>query len=147
MAFGRFAEKGARVESFFGKEADVSKSLRLGGYNFCPKAIYIGETSNSIRQYMNRHRSDIKHIRNKPVAEHFNKPDHTLKNLRLAVIKKVKDKTKQQREVEEQKIIFKFDCVSKGLNQWFLTFANLRTSRIFCKLSLNPKFLLLKFCI
>ena len=52
------------------------------------KQIYIGETSNSIRQQMNGRRSDIKHNRNKPVAEHFNKPDHTLKNLRLAVIKK-----------------------------------------------------------
>ena len=30
------------------------------------------------------------------LAEHFNKPDRTLKNLRLAVIKKVKATTKQQ---------------------------------------------------
>ena len=54
---------------------------------------------------MNRHRKDIKHNRNKPVAEDFNKPDHTLENLRLAVIKKVKGTTKQQWEVKEQKII------------------------------------------
>ena len=79
-------------------------------------AIYIGETCNSIRQQMNGHRSGIKHNRHKPLAEHFDKPDHTLENLRLAVIKKVKGKTKQQRKVEKQKIIFKFDCVSKGLN-------------------------------
>ena len=51
---------------------------------------------------MNGHRSDIKHNRNKPVAEHFNKPDQTLENLRLAVIKKVKSKTEQQQKVEEQ---------------------------------------------
>ena len=89
--------------------------------NLCPKAIYIGETSNSIRQRMNGHRSDIKHNRNKLVAEHINKPDHTLDNLRLAVIKKVKGKTKQQQEVEEQKIIFKLDCVNQGLNQCFPT--------------------------
>ena len=61
---------------------------------------------------MNGHRSDIKHNRSKPIAEHFNKPNHTLKNLRLAVIKKVKGKTKQQRKVKEQKIIFKVDCVN-----------------------------------
>ena len=36
------------------------------------------------------------------------KPDHTLENVRLAVIKKVNDKIKEQREVEEQKIIIKF---------------------------------------
>ena len=62
-------------------------------------------------QQMNGHRSDIKHNRNKPVAEHFNKPDHTLDNLKLAVIKDMKGKTKQQQEVEEQKIIFKLECV------------------------------------
>ena len=82
--------------------------------NLCPKTIYIGETSNSIRQRMNGHRSDIKHNRNKPVAEHFN--NHKLKNIRLTVIKKVKGKTKQ-REVEEQKIILKFDRVNKSLNR------------------------------
>ena len=52
---------------------------------------------------MNGHRSDIKHNRNKLVAEHFNKPDHTLDNLKLAVVKEVKGKTKQQwEEVEDQ---------------------------------------------
>ena len=71
---------------------------------------------------MNIHRSDIKHNRNKPVAKHFNTPDHTLENLRLAVIKKVKGKTKQQRE-EEQKI-FKFDCVNQGLSRDYLFTSN-----------------------
>ena len=73
---------------------------------------------------MNGHRSYIKHNRKKPVAEHFNKPDHTLENLRLAVIKKVKGKTKQQREVEEQKIIFKFNCANQGLNKDYLFMSN-----------------------
>ena len=66
---------------------------------------------------MDGHRSDIIHNRNKPVAEHFGKPDHTLENLRLAVIKKIKGKTKQQPEVKQQKLAFKFDCVNKGLNR------------------------------
>ena len=73
---------------------------------------------------MNGHRSDIKHNRNKPVAEHFNKPDHTLENLRLAAIKKVKDKTKQQREVEEKKNIFKFDCVNQSLKRVYPFMSN-----------------------
>ena len=41
--------------------------------------------------------------------------DHTLDNLRLAVIKKVKGKAKQQKEVEEQKIIFKLDCINESV--------------------------------
>ena len=92
--------------------------------NLCPKAIYIGETTNSIRQRMNGRRSDIKHNRNKPVAEHFNKPNHTLENLKLTVIKEVKGKTKQQREVEEQKIIFKLHCVKQGLNKDYSFMSN-----------------------
>ena len=55
---------------------------------------------------------------------HFNKPDHTLENLGLAVIKKVKGKTKQRREVEEQKIIFKFNCVNQGLNRDYSFMSN-----------------------
>ena len=98
--------------------------------NLCPKAIYIGETSNSIRQRMNGHRSDIKHNRNKPVAEHFNKPDHTLDNLKLTVIKEVKGKTKQQRGVEEQKIIFKLDCVNQGVNKNYSFMSN-RTNNLY----------------
>ena len=93
------------------KIGKVMSTLKI---NLFPKAIYIRESSNSIKQRMNGHRSDIKHNRNKPVAEHFNKLDHTLENLRLAVIKKVKGKTKQQRKVKEQKIIFKFDWVNKS---------------------------------
>ena len=108
-------------ENFSCKSSNVIYAISC---NLCPKAIYIGKTSNSIRQRMNEHRSDIKHNRNKPVAEHFNKPDHTLQNLRLAVIKKVKGKTKQQREVEEQKIIFKFDFVNHGLNRDYSFMSN-----------------------
>ena len=73
---------------------------------------------------MNGHRSDIKHNRNKLVAEHFNKSDHTLDNLKLTVIKEVKGKTKQQWEVEEQKIIFKLDCINQGLNKNYLFMSN-----------------------
>ena len=103
---------------------DSSNIIYAISCNLCPKAIYIGETSNSIRQRMNGYRSDIKHNRNKPVAEHFNKLDHTLDNLKLTIIKEVKGKTKQQREVEEQKIIFKLDCVNQDLNKDYLFMSN-----------------------
>ena len=82
---------------------------------------------------VNEHRNDIKHNRNKPVAEHFNKPDHNLESLRLAVIKKVKRKTKQQREVEEQKIIFKFNCVNKGLK------STIRSCLIICNVYFHKR--------
>ena len=103
---------------------NLSNIISAISCNLCPKAIYIGETSNSIRQQMNGHRSDIKHNRNKLVAEHFNKPDHIFDNLKLTVIKEVKGKTKQQWEVEEQKIIFKLDCINQGLNKNYSFMSN-----------------------
>ena len=72
--------------------------------NLCAKAIYIGETNNSVRQRMIGHWSDIKHNRNKPVDKHFNKPDHMLENLRLAVIKKVKVITKSTTGRQRKKL-------------------------------------------
>ena len=103
------------TENFNCNSFNVSSAISC---NLCPQAIYIGETSNLITKLMNKHRSNIRHNRNKPAAEHFNKPDHTLENLRLAVIKKVKRKTKQQRDVEH-KLIFKFDYVNKVLNRYY----------------------------
>ena len=62
---------------------------------------------------MNGH---TKHNRNKAIAEHFNKPDYLLENLRLAVVKKIRSTTKQKQKVEE-KIIFKFECINKGIKR------------------------------
>ena len=54
------------------------------------------------------------------VAEHFNKPDDTLENLKLAVIKKVKGPNKTTTGSRRIKIIFTVDCVKKGLNRDYL---------------------------
>ena len=71
------------------------------------------ETSNSLIQLMNAHRSDIKHNNNKPAANYFNTPDHTLENLRSAIIKKKVKPTKTTAISRKTKITFKFDCVIK----------------------------------
>ena len=45
--------------------------------------------------------------------------------------------SKQQREVEEQKIIFKLDCVNQGLNKDYSFMSNYSTCNIYfysCKL-------------
>ena len=64
---------GISIKIFGNFNSNSSNVIYAISYNLCPKAIYIGEASNSIRQRMNGHRSDIKHDRNKPVAKHFNK--------------------------------------------------------------------------
>jgi len=87
--------------------------------NLCPGTIYIGETGNTLRQRMNGHRSDIKARKNKPVANHFNQSNHDICNLKITVLSKLNRRSRQQREIEEQKYIFKFNSIHQGLNKDF----------------------------
>ena len=53
----------------------------------CPKAVYVGETMQTLRKRINGHRNDYVHNRNKPVAEHYNLDYHDLDNLKVMVLK------------------------------------------------------------
>jgi len=77
--------------------------------------MYIGETGNSIRQRMNVHKSDIRKHKNTPVANHFNLPQLTLKNLQVMVLRRL-NCNKRQRKIEEQKMIARLDTTA-SLNQ------------------------------
>ena len=51
---------------------------------------YIGETENRLHIKMNGHRSDINTRKTeKPVAAHFNQPDHSLDDLQVMGIEKI----------------------------------------------------------
>ena len=78
----------------------------------CPKAVYIGETMQTLRKRINGHRNDYVHNRNKPVAEHFNLDNRDLDNLKVMVLKYSTSNNKQDRLIQEQKFIFMFDCVN-----------------------------------
>jgi len=56
--------------------------------NLCPNTptLYIGETQNSCRERISKHKSDILHNNNKPVSSHFNLPNHTVNNFQVTVI-------------------------------------------------------------
>ena len=87
--------------------------------DLCPKAIYIGETGNNLRTRLNGHKNDIRHQKDKPVAIHFNLPNHSCTNLKVAVLRRSSSTNKHQREIEEQQIIRKFNCIAEGLNRDF----------------------------
>ena len=82
----------------------------------CPKAIYIGETGNTIRKRINGHKSDIRNNKNKPVAKHFNLPEHSVSHLQVSILKRT-NTNRRQRQIEEQKLISKFNCIQEGLNK------------------------------
>ena len=82
----------------------------------CPKAIYIGETGNTIRKQINGHKSDIRKNKNKPVAKHFNLPEHSASHLQVSILKRT-NANRRQRQIEEQKLMSKFNCIQEGLNK------------------------------
>ena len=82
----------------------------------CPKAIYIGETGNTIRKRINGHKSDIRKKINKPVAKNFNLPEHSVSHLQVSILKRTITNPRQ-RQIEEQKLMSKFNCIQEGLNK------------------------------
>lgn len=52
---------------------------------------YVGETGNALHVRLNGHRSDIKaKIVEKPVAQHFNQPGHSMNDLTIMCIEKIR---------------------------------------------------------
>ena len=51
----------------------------------CQK-IYIGETSRTLNTRISEHLADIRHKRSKPVATHFNSPNHTITHVQVLAL-------------------------------------------------------------
>ena len=47
---------------------------------------YVGETKRSFRTRIKKHLADVRHVRDTPVARHFNLPDHSHQHLKAEVI-------------------------------------------------------------
>ena len=83
----------------------------------CPDTLYIGETSQSIRNRITGHRQPINQKWTYlPISEHFNKSNHTCEDLKVTILKgniyNISD-----RQIEEQRLISLFNSVSQGLNR------------------------------
>ena len=78
---------------------------------------YVGETANPLHIRINGHRSDIHTQKtDKPVAAHFNLPDHTLDDLQVMGIEKFHDDT-EWRKHRESYWIFTLDTLAPtGMN-------------------------------
>ena len=66
---------------------------------------YAGETENALHIRMNGHWSNIKTKKlDKPVAAHFNQPDHSFEDLRVMGIEKIEDhnNSKKRRKLRER---------------------------------------------
>ena len=86
----------------------------------CPSIVYIGETGRRLADRFREHRRDIINGRNDlPVPAHFNQPNHTLEDMRVAVLK-AGLANQEYRKKQEMRLIFNNGTVGpKGLNQDF----------------------------
>ncbi|XP_060137735.1 uncharacterized protein LOC132593051 isoform X1 [Zootoca vivipara] len=82
----------------------------------CPSALYIGQTGQTLRQRINRHKSDIRNHK-KSVREHFNLPGHSIQDLKAAVLLQENFRNRQEREDAEFKLITKLKTMEPpGMN-------------------------------
>ena len=81
---------------------------------------YVGETENALHIRMNGHQSDITTKKlNKPVAAHFNQPNHSYEDLRVMGIEKIEDhnNSRKRRKQREQYWILELRMLTpEGLN-------------------------------
>ena len=86
----------------------------------CPSTVYIGQTGRRLANRFREHRRDIINGRNDlPVPAYFNQENHTLKDLKVAVLRAGLANQEYQKK-REMRFIFKYGTVSpSGLNQDF----------------------------
>ena len=86
----------------------------------CDDFFYFGQTGKALRVRFGQHKGDILNARPKPVAEHFNLPGHSLKNVIFIGVEKVMPpRDKFLREQRESYYIRKTNAVQDGANRRF----------------------------
>ena len=83
-----------------------------------PECEYIGMTTRKFKDRMSEHRDYPKrNVETEPSGEHFNKPGHSVADLRGQVLEKVSSKDPFILRAREAMLIKKFDTFRKGLNK------------------------------
>ena len=79
---------------------------------------YIGETERRLRDRISEHKTYITNdMKSKATGEHFNKPGHSVRDLRVVVLEKVKKIDENYRKEREKYMINMFDTYYNGLNR------------------------------
>ena len=82
------------------------------------KMKYVGETKRILKFRLAEHRGYITNKdESKPTGEHFNTPGHSLSDLTITVLEKVKSSDTLYRKEREKYFIRKFNTFYKGLNR------------------------------
>ena len=88
----------------------------------CAK-LYIGETGRTLDTCFKEHLADLKHHRDKPVANHFNQAEHSIHNIRVKGLRNLFTDNASDRKDMESHLIDKFGSRRPGeMNEKLLLF-------------------------
>ncbi|XP_075768138.1 uncharacterized protein LOC142821193 isoform X1 [Pelodiscus sinensis] len=83
----------------------------------CPSAMYIGQTSQTLRQRINAQKTDIRQDhKEKTVSCHFNQKGHSLNDLTTCILLQRPFTSALERESSELSFMLKFDTLREGIN-------------------------------
>ena len=79
---------------------------------------YIGESEKQLKERLGQHKGYIKNkILSQPTGAHFNLPGHTLSNMNVTILEKVKHFDTLYRKEREKFHIRKFNTFHDGINR------------------------------
>ena len=79
---------------------------------------YIGESERVLKNRLAEHIGYVKSKNiNQPTGEHFNLPGHTLSNMNILILEKVKNFNTNYRKEREKYLIRKFNTYYNGMNK------------------------------
>ena len=82
------------------------------------KMHYIGESERNLRDRISEHKTYIRTNKlNQPTGEHFNRPGHSLANLKITILEQMKTDSTLYRKERESYLIRKFDSYNRGMNK------------------------------
>ena len=82
----------------------------------CTENKYIGETEKPLHERLSQHRGYITRKTQDATGRHFNLPGHTLANMNITIIERVKSNDPIYRKEREKYHIRKFNSYHKGMN-------------------------------
>ena len=79
---------------------------------------YVGETERPLKHRIGEHKTYVRRNKlNEPTGEHFNRPGHSLENLKITILEKMKNENKCYRKERESYLIRKFNTFNLGINK------------------------------
>ena len=79
-------------------ERDIIYGLKCTEYY---EVVYVGEMGRQLKERIEKHLRDIRLIRDKPAATHFNSSKHSINNVQFSVLERVHGQSKVLRLIRE----------------------------------------------